>query len=78
MIPEKLVKFEHVIPISAVTGDGIEELKSCLRESLDALASQESDAHHKKQLLNLQTSNALSYNEPPSEHTVTGSRIHRI
>ncbi|XP_040820737.1 GTP-binding protein 10 isoform X1 [Ochotona curzoniae] len=78
MIPEKLVKFQHVIPISAVTGDGIEELKSCLRESLDALASQESDAHHKKQLLNLQTSNALSYNEPPSEHTVTGSRIHRI
>uniref|UniRef100_A0A286Y3Z9 GTP-binding protein 10 n=1 Tax=Cavia porcellus TaxID=10141 RepID=A0A286Y3Z9_CAVPO len=53
MIPEKTVTFQHIIPISAITGEGIEELKNCIRKSLDEHARQENEAYHKKQLLNL-------------------------
>uniref|UniRef100_A0A8C5L3K8 GTP-binding protein 10 n=1 Tax=Jaculus jaculus TaxID=51337 RepID=A0A8C5L3K8_JACJA len=56
MIPEKTMEFQHIIPISAVTGEGIEELKNCVRKSLDEHNSQENNAYHKKQLLDLQTS----------------------
>uniref|UniRef100_A0A8C2L8T6 GTP-binding protein 10 n=1 Tax=Cricetulus griseus TaxID=10029 RepID=A0A8C2L8T6_CRIGR len=58
MLPEKAVKFQHIIPISAVTGEGIEELKSCVRKSLDEQDSKDNDAYHRKQLLNLQISSA--------------------
>ncbi|ERE88358.1 GTP-binding protein 10 [Cricetulus griseus] len=60
MLPEKAVKFQHIIPISAVTGEGIEELKSCVRKSLDEQDSKDNDAYHRKQLLNLQISSAAS------------------
>uniref|UniRef100_A0A8C8TBS0 GTP-binding protein 10 n=1 Tax=Peromyscus maniculatus bairdii TaxID=230844 RepID=A0A8C8TBS0_PERMB len=58
MLPEKAVEFQHVIPISAVTGEGVEELKSCIRKSLDEQDSKDREAHHRKQLLNLQISSA--------------------
>uniref|UniRef100_A0A8C9PCF5 GTP-binding protein 10 n=1 Tax=Spermophilus dauricus TaxID=99837 RepID=A0A8C9PCF5_SPEDA len=57
MIPERNMEFQHIIPISAITGEGIEELKNCIRKSLDEHANQENDAHFKKQLLNLRVSN---------------------
>ncbi|XP_052576795.1 GTP-binding protein 10 [Peromyscus californicus insignis] len=60
MLPEKAVEFQHIIPISAVTGEGIEELKSCIRKSLDEQDSKDSDAFHRRQLLNLQISSAAS------------------
>ncbi|CAH7467803.1 Gtpbp10 [Phodopus roborovskii] len=60
MLPEKAVEFQHIIPISAVTGEGIEELKSCVRKSLDEQDSKDNNAYHRKQLLNLQISNAVS------------------
>ncbi|XP_005084041.1 GTP-binding protein 10 isoform X1 [Mesocricetus auratus] len=53
MLPEKAVEFQHIIPISALTGEGIEELKSCVRKSLDDQDSKDNDAYHRKQLLSL-------------------------
>ncbi|KAK2096336.1 GTP-binding protein 10 [Saguinus oedipus] len=79
MIPERTVEFQHIIPISAVTGEGIEELKNCIRKSLDEQANQENDAYHKKQLLNLWISDKVSSSEPPSsKHAVTSSKVNII
>eukprot|EP00069_Balaena_mysticetus_P012991 bmy_21889T0 len=75
MIPERTVEFQHIIPISAVTGEGIDELKNCIRKFLDEHTNQENDAYHKKQLLNLHISNTVSYSEPPSKNAVTSPRI---
>ncbi|XP_041524402.1 GTP-binding protein 10-like [Microtus oregoni] len=60
VLPEKAVEFQHIVPISTVTGEGIEELKSCVRKSLDQQDSKDSDAHHRKQLLRLQVSSGAS------------------
>ncbi|XP_045684296.1 GTP-binding protein 10 isoform X1 [Phyllostomus hastatus] len=75
MIPERTVEFQHIIPISAVTGEGIDELKNCIRKSVDEYADQENDAYRRKQLLNLQISNTISYREPLSKNTVTSSKM---
>lgn len=56
MIPEKAVEFQHIIPISTVTGDGIEELKECIRKALDEQGDRGNDAHHRKQSLSWQSS----------------------
>lgn len=74
MIPEKTVTFQHIIPISAITGEGIEELKNCIRKSLDEHARQENEAYHKKQLLNLGISDTVSYSEPTLNRAVTSSK----
>lgn len=34
MIPNEFINFTHIIPVSALTGFGIEDLKSCIRRSL--------------------------------------------
>lgn len=78
MIPAHLMEFQHIIPISAITREGIDELKNCIRTSLDEHANQENDAYHKKQLLNLQISNTVSYSEPQSKNALTSSRMDRI
>uniref|UniRef100_A0A8B9Y7N8 GTP-binding protein 10 n=1 Tax=Bos mutus grunniens TaxID=30521 RepID=A0A8B9Y7N8_BOSMU len=75
MIPERTVEFQHIIPISAITGEGIDELKNCIRKSLDEHTNQENDAYHKKQLLNLHISNTVSYSEPPSKTAVSSPRM---
>uniref|UniRef100_A0A2K6FE62 GTP-binding protein 10 n=1 Tax=Propithecus coquereli TaxID=379532 RepID=A0A2K6FE62_PROCO len=75
MIPERTMEFQHIIPISAITGEGIEELKNYIRKSLDEHANQENEAYHKKQLLNLRISNTTSYSESLSKQTVTSSRM---
>lgn len=74
MIPERTMEFQHIIPISAITGEGIDELKSYIRTSLDEHANQEDDTYHKKQLLNLQISNTIPYSEPPPKNSVTSPR----
>ncbi|XP_041570339.2 cilia- and flagella-associated protein 69 isoform X5 [Taeniopygia guttata] len=56
MIPENTLEFREVIPISTYTGEGIEELKTCLRKSIDAQAEQVNEEYRKKKLLLLQTS----------------------
>ncbi|KAF6739681.1 GTP-binding protein 10 [Oryzias melastigma] len=35
MIPKNYLTFRHVVPVSAMTGLGIDHLKSCIRQSLD-------------------------------------------
>lgn len=78
MIPERTMEFEHIIPISAITGEGIDELKNCIRKSLDEHADRENDAFHKKQLLNLQISNTVSHSEPLSRNAVTSFRMDTV
>ncbi|XP_074196802.1 GTP-binding protein 10 isoform X1 [Rhinolophus sinicus] len=78
MIPARTMEFQHIIPISAITREGIDELKNCIRKSLDEHADQENDAYHKKQLLNLQVSHTVSYSEPQSKNALTSSRMDRI
>lgn len=78
MIPERTREFEHIIPISTITGEGIDELKNCIRKSLDEHADQENDAFLKKQLLNLQISNTVSHSEPLSRNAVTSSIMDTI
>lgn len=56
MIPENTLEFREVIPISTYTGEGIEELKTCLRKSIDVQAEQVNEEYRKKKLLLLQTS----------------------
>lgn len=78
MIPERTMEFKHIIPISAITGEGIDELKNCVRKTLDEHADQENNAFHRKQLLNLQISNTVSHSEPLSRNAVTSSRMDTI
>lgn len=56
VIPENTVDFREIIPISTYTGEGIEELKACVRRSLDEEAEQENEEYRKKKLLLLHTS----------------------
>lgn len=56
MIPENTLKFRDIVPISTYTGEGIEELKACVRKSLDEEAEQENAEYRKNKLLLLQTS----------------------
>ncbi|NXC18271.1 GTPBA protein, partial [Corythaeola cristata] len=56
MIPANTLEFKDVIPISTYTREGIEELKACIRKSVDEQAEQENEEYRKKKLLLLQTS----------------------
>lgn len=35
MIPNQYINFKYIVPVSALTGYGVEHLKSCIRKSLD-------------------------------------------
>ncbi|XP_041649694.1 GTP-binding protein 10 [Cheilinus undulatus] len=50
MKPKNFLSFQHVVPVSALTGLGIEHLKSCIRESIDEGAETESRAIHQERL----------------------------
>lgn len=56
MIPANTLEFGEVIPVSTYTGEGIEELKTCIRKSIDEQAEQANEEYRKKKLLLLQTS----------------------
>ncbi|XP_068013014.1 GTP-binding protein 10 [Melanerpes formicivorus] len=56
MIPAKPLEFKNIIPISTYTGEGIEELKACIRSSIDEEAEKENEEYRKKQLQLLQSS----------------------
>uniref|UniRef100_A0A6G1S310 GTP binding protein 10 n=1 Tax=Hypotaenidia okinawae TaxID=2861861 RepID=A0A6G1S310_9GRUI len=60
MIPEKTLEFKDLIPISTYTGEGIEELKTCIRKSIYEEAERENEEYQKKKLLLLQTSDQMS------------------
>ncbi|XP_025954525.1 GTP-binding protein 10 isoform X3 [Dromaius novaehollandiae] len=56
VVPESTIKFKDIIPVSTYTGEGIEELKTCIRKSLDEEAEKENKDYRKKKLLLLRTS----------------------
>ncbi|KAK5922310.1 hypothetical protein CgunFtcFv8_019584 [Champsocephalus gunnari] len=55
MIPKNYMTFRHVVPVSALTGSGIDYLKSCMRESLDEDDAMENKDVHQQRLQRLQT-----------------------
>ncbi|XP_061442180.1 GTP-binding protein 10 [Rhineura floridana] len=56
MIPQITVKFKEIIPISAHTGEGIEELIMCLRKVLDEEAEKKIEDYQRQQLRGLRLS----------------------
>nr|XP_006114510.1 GTP-binding protein 10 [Pelodiscus sinensis] len=56
MLPQSTIDFKDIIPVSAHTGEGIEELKTCIRKSLDEEAEKEKEEYQKEKLRILQTS----------------------
>lgn len=56
MIPKNYLTFKHVIPVSALTGLGVDRLKSCIRQSLDEEAVQKSKTLHQEKLQAIRTS----------------------
>nr|XP_048694053.1 GTP-binding protein 10 isoform X1 [Caretta caretta] len=56
LIPTCTIDFKDIIPVSAHTGEGIEELKTCIRKSLDEEAEKENEEYQKEKLRILQTS----------------------
>ncbi|KAG9329387.1 hypothetical protein JZ751_005428 [Albula glossodonta] len=54
MVPKKGLEFEHVVPVSAATGQGIEELKARIRQSLDVQIAGATEELHKERIQELQ------------------------
>lgn len=50
MIPEVIVKFREIIPISALTGEGTEQLIICLRKTIDQEAEEKIESYQREQL----------------------------
>ncbi|XP_033848189.3 GTP-binding protein 10-like [Acipenser ruthenus] len=46
--PRRTVHFKHIIPVSASSGYGIQELKKCIRNSLEQATSQNEEDHREK------------------------------
>ncbi|XP_012721186.2 GTP-binding protein 10 [Fundulus heteroclitus] len=50
MMPNNFVTFRHVMPVSALTGFGVDRVKSCIRLSLDERAAMEMSTVHQEKL----------------------------
>ncbi|XP_047453900.1 GTP-binding protein 10 [Mugil cephalus] len=50
MIPKNYMTFRHVVPVSALTGFGVSDLKSYIRQSLDEDAVTENKTFHREKL----------------------------
>ncbi|XP_069815625.1 GTP-binding protein 10 isoform X2 [Dendropsophus ebraccatus] len=73
LVPERQINFKHIVPISAATNQGMEELKGCIRSSLDEQAEREiqETAREKLQSLHTLSSHSVRYRQLlPPEHTV--------
>lgn len=55
MIPRRNLNFRHIVPVSAVTGFGINHLKSCIRQSLDEDAVMAAKTIHQERLQSLRS-----------------------
>uniref|UniRef100_A0A672J3R9 GTP-binding protein 10 n=1 Tax=Salarias fasciatus TaxID=181472 RepID=A0A672J3R9_SALFA len=64
MIPKSFLSFRHVVPVSALTGFGISDLKSRIRESLEQEALAEAKGNHEEKLQALR-SHSLERSTPP-------------
>ncbi|XP_048881165.1 GTP-binding protein 10 [Brienomyrus brachyistius] len=47
MMPKSSLSFRHILPVSAMTGHGIEDLKTCIRQTLDEQAAAETADLHR-------------------------------
>uniref|UniRef100_UPI00398EA1EA GTP-binding protein 10 isoform X2 n=1 Tax=Pristiophorus japonicus TaxID=55135 RepID=UPI00398EA1EA len=56
MVPMRPVEFKHIIPVSASTKYGIEDLKNYIRKSLDDQDDLENEQYHLEKLQNLHSS----------------------
>lgn len=56
MIPTDLIRFKEIIPVSALTGEGTEQLIMCLRKVLDEEAEKSIEQYQKEQLRTLRFS----------------------
>ncbi|XP_042332743.1 GTP-binding protein 10 isoform X2 [Sceloporus undulatus] len=56
MIPDVIIKFKEIIPISTHSGEGIEELIECLRKILDEEAEKKIENYQREQLYALHQS----------------------
>ncbi|KAM9723173.1 GTP-binding protein 10 [Menidia menidia] len=50
MVPSQYMTFRHVLPVSAITGFGMDRLKSCIRLSLDEDAATKTSGTHQEKL----------------------------
>ncbi|KAG7282157.1 hypothetical protein CRUP_034904 [Coryphaenoides rupestris] len=58
MVPRTNLAFRDVVPVSTVTGMGIDQLKRRLRQSLDEISAEATEAHHGARLRALRQSRA--------------------
>ncbi|XP_069504468.1 GTP-binding protein 10 [Ambystoma mexicanum] len=72
MIPETLAEFKYVLPISASTGQGVEELTHCMRTSLQEQFELEHEQFQKEKLQSLQSPEV---DQTLKEHTKKSSRL---
>lgn len=50
LVPKSCLHFAHVVPVSAATGLGIEELKVRIRESLDQQAAAQTEQERQQRI----------------------------
>ncbi|XP_028327159.1 GTP-binding protein 10 [Gouania willdenowi] len=55
MIPKNYLTFKHIIPVSTITGLGIDHLKSSIRQSLDEDAVKQTEGFHQEKLQTLKS-----------------------
>lgn len=53
MIPKEYITFRHIVPVSALSGFGIDHLKTCIQQSLDEEAAIDTKALHQERLQEL-------------------------
>ncbi|PIO36875.1 hypothetical protein AB205_0062400 [Aquarana catesbeiana] len=53
LVPDRQIAFRHILPVSVVSGRGIEELTRCIRRSLDEQAELEIQEAAQKKLRSL-------------------------
>ncbi|KAK6490781.1 GTP-binding protein 10 isoform X1 [Huso huso] len=53
VVPRCTLHFNHIVPVSASSGYGIQELKKCIRNSLDEQATSQNEEDHREKLQEL-------------------------
>ncbi|XP_068091635.1 GTP-binding protein 10 [Hyperolius riggenbachi] len=66
LVPECQINFKHVLPVSAISGQGIEELKHCIRGSLDEQAELEIQETAEERLRSLHTASSSGVRDNPA------------
>ncbi|XP_018431454.1 PREDICTED: GTP-binding protein 10-like [Nanorana parkeri] len=59
LVPEQQITFRHILPVSAVSGRGMQELTRCLRRSLEDQAEVEIGESAQEKLRNLHKMRSL-------------------